>query len=188
MVKPEPKHFDTVVNVTAILSAGGVDATPLNVILQGDASNSRDGARVHIHKVMFRGTISLKIAGDADDVVRVIIFQDTQASGTTPTPGLILQSLDENSFKHRDRTQRFIFLADWRIGYSVNSLNVAGTGFVPKLTTIEMFKDTNFETYFIANTSVFGAISKNSVGILTIAQNDDTSKLIGIARVTYTDV
>ncbi len=104
MVKPELKHFDTVVQVASILAAGGVDGTPLNVMLQGDASNSRDGARVHIHKVMFRGTISPAAATDGNDVVRVILFQDIQASGTIPTPGLILQSLDENSFKHRDRT------------------------------------------------------------------------------------
>ncbi len=187
VLQPEMKHLDTSFTIN-VVNAGAVESIPLNGILQSDASNGRVGNRAHIHKVMIRGFVSLTASVDSNDVVRVIIFQDKQASGTTPTVAQILQTASTNSFRNRDTTKRFNILYDHRMQWESNSLDVAGTAFVVPQTLFENFKNVDFVTQWTADAATFAAISTNSIGILTISKEADDSDVLCIVRVSYSDV
>ncbi len=186
-MQPEMKHIDTSYTVN-VVNAGAVESIPINGILQSDASNGRVGNRAHIHKVMIRGFVTPTSGVDSNDLVRVIIFQDKQASGNTATVAQILQTASTNSFRNRDTTKRFNILFDQRFAWQSGSLDVAGTGFVTPQTLVENFKNVDFVTQWTADAATFAAISTNSIGLLTISKEADDSDLSCIVRVSYSDV
>ncbi len=183
----EVKHHDVAI-AENIVNAGAVLSTPLNGIIEGNSNATRDGSKIHVHRVAFRGFTSPVATSDGADVVRIIFFLDKQCSGQTPTVANLLSTASHNAFRDPVTTERFTFLKDIHMSYTSNTLDVAGTGFLENWVTIDWFKDVDFVTQYQVNAATFAAISTNSIGLLTLSKEADASSVVGIFRVSYTDV
>ncbi len=187
MITPEVKHHDLTI-AEPIFNAGAVDGTPWNAMLEGLGSEQRIGSKIHIHKVSFRGFLAPTAATDGEDVVRMLVVQDKQASGQTPTVANVLQTASTSSFRNRDTTKRFNILYDERFVWSTNTIDVAGTALIEKNVLIEFFKEVDIEVQYLSSASTFAAINTNSIFLLTLSKEADDTTLNGIARISFTDV
>ncbi len=186
--RPEVKHHDVANFTINMVSAGAVKSAPLNGILNGNTDGTRVGDKIHVHKVSYRGFIQPTDVTDSDDVVRIIFFQDKQASATTPTMGQILETVTVSSFRQKKRLQRFVILADFFVMWNAQTLNVATSGFAKTRIPIEFFKNVDFETHYISDAATFAGISTNSIGVATVSLGGDATTMIGTSRIAYTDV
>lgn len=185
---PEVKHLDVNVDI-AIAGAGAVLATPLNGVLEALTQNGRQGNTIHIHRVAFRGHTLPAADTDTNDLVRIIFFVDHQASGTTPTVAKLLHAATTDAFREESTMARFTILQDFFFSWSTNSISIAGTPtFVSKQTVVQFFKKVNFETHYLQSANTFAAITKNSIGVLTISDSAQDTNLEGVFRISFTDV
>ncbi len=189
MVEPEVKHHD-VGQSPSIVNAGAVFGTPINGMLEGLGSEQRIGSKVHIHKVSFKGILTPTDTTDDGDVVRLMVVQDKQASGQTPTVANVLQSASPQSFRNRETTKRFNILFDKRIAWDSRSVGVENppTTFVQRHLLVEFFKDVDIEVQYLSSAATYAAISTNSIFLLTISSEAGATDLSGNFRVSFTDV
>ncbi len=189
MIEPEVKHHDLPASPN-IVNAGAVFGTPVNALLEGLGSEQRIGSKIHIHKVMWKGILTPSATTDDGDVVRIMVVQDKQASGNTPTVAQVLQTASPNSFRNRETTKRFVILYDKRVAWDSRSVAVENppTTFVQRHVLMEFYKDVDIEVQYLVSASTFAGISTNSIFLLTISTEADATSLSSIFRISYTDV
>ncbi len=94
---------------------GGVESfTPLTLIAQGDDDINRTGLQVALRSIRIKFNAT---RGNADTVLRVILFVDKQSNGGTPLIGQVLQLTGSIPSKivspvSNDFKRRFTFLSD----------------------------------------------------------------------------
>lgn len=96
-------------------------------IPQGTGPTERIGRKITLKKIMVRGYLKNVASGSSaqtSDVVRMILFQDTQANGAAAHAADVLESATWNSFNNLENSQRFKILKDCK--FNMNTMAGAG--------------------------------------------------------------
>ncbi len=88
LVNAETKSITTTVSLQDCTFDGTI--THLSAIAQGITLSNRIGQSVFTKSLFIRGCVSAN-ATTANDLVRIIIFRDTQNTGTAPVPADVIQ-------------------------------------------------------------------------------------------------
>lgn len=176
----ELKFHDIAVNNFTVQSTGNIqNAGTLIVIPQGTGENQRIGRKCTLRSVHMKFKIDLP-EKDAvtkparGETVRIILYVDKQANGTTAAVLDILETTDMQSFRNLSNSQRFVTICDklHNINYAGMASDGAGVVSQGEVTHSSTFnKKLNLP---IEYSDVFGAmveIRSNNVGILLISEN-----------------
>jgi len=123
----ELKFLDT--SITDASISGACTFTDLNVIVQDDLPNGRDGRKVVVSSIHVKGFVKLRAATAATDTsgtVRCMLIQDKQTNGATMTAAQLLTSDAYNSFRNLNNSKRFKIL--WKEEYDLKAGGAAPSG------------------------------------------------------------
>lgn len=122
MVNVEYKNHDVEVSSTSMDVNGSI--TALNYVDQGDGTESRDGSMFRCKSLEMRYNLNLHDNLTAPTTVRIILFLDTDPSGTTPTVGQLLDDTTNPHLSPRnlDNRSRFVIIYDKLLTLNPNGL------------------------------------------------------------------
>lgn len=195
----EQKFLDTFFTLGAISQDGEITGS-LNEIAQNTTENGRIGRKAVIKSIQLRYTITLPSVHEQalsvpGDLIRVIVYLDTQCNGTAAVVEDVLEQEDELSFYNLNNKGRFDILMDKT--HSINYLTLANDGAVAPATLYSQVEVvTHHQVAFNVNTpiefnadlatGVISTIQSNNYGILYISTNDKA--LITVhRRLRFTD-
>lgn len=177
--KQEVKFEDTVLDTN--IGYGGMTTIFISGISQGDGENDRDGNECWIKGVNLKFLVD-NIHTTADAVIRVMLFQDMDCDGTSPTTAEILEEIDWSSFRNLENIRRFKVLHDkiFVLGPSGvnNSLRVIRKSF--KMSKKLVFHGATGATTDARSGAYF-------VGFMTNLTAGGNPVVEGTARVRFTD-
>jgi len=183
----EKKYFDTASGPTATVAYPAATITSLNLVPQNTNPNGRIGRSIKINKLNFRAIFSVGGTTVASDILRCILFIDTQANGALP---IVTDLLDQTAahltnFNLLANNRRFIVLKDWI--FTMNKTVELTTG--SNSTTLKFIKlnkklDLNVE--FSSTTGAITEIRSNNL-VLLISGGSVASTFETTARIRYTD-
>lgn len=190
----ELKFHDLDIDDAALATAGAITQASCNIIVQGVTESTRIGRKVTIRSILWRYTIvndAISNSGGtlAQDVVRVILYQDKQTNGAAATVLNILETANYQSFRNLTTTGRFNILMD----RSVNLRNGSNAG---NGTTNDYGEvDQQYKFYKrcaipIEYTAATGAITEqttNNLGVLIIAKTAATVSFDSKMRLRFSD-
>lgn len=116
----EKKTFDSVLSA-AISTTGAI--TALSNMAIGDTHLTREGLQIRPASLEWKLDLRQHASATAT-TVRIIIFKDTQMSGTTPTVAELLELDAITSFMEHDTRPRFMVLRDMIFVFSINGNRV----------------------------------------------------------------
>jgi 2C-methyl-D-erythritol 2,4-cyclodiphosphate synthase len=176
----EYKFFEVTTNES--FSNDQIVEDSLIKIAQGDTESTRDGRKIVITGIHFKGYMVLD-ANNSGDAVRLVLYVDKQPNGATAATTDYWASINKNgySFRNLTQTKRFRVLSDKT--YVIN--NVASTVTKP-IRRIEY----NFKVNIPINyTSTLGAITElqeTNIGLMSSSLGSGVD-LDGIWRIRYQD-
>lgn len=169
----ESKFFDGSKAVITVTTGGLILDDSINEIVQGTSEKERIGRKCVINQIAIRGRVRLPAQTDelqADETIRLIVYQDKQTNGAAATVTQILESAAWNSFNNLANSQRFRILhTEW---FDLNSQ--AGGGPVGTDTSqsyakyFEFYKKCNIPLEFDSTAGAITELRSNNVGILAI--------------------
>lgn len=173
-IKPELKWKDT--QTPTGVPPFGTWITPnlINGLQVGGSPTQRVGRKVNFTKLLVRGlfTASSVTPPDTDTNIRIMVFADRQANGSTPLVLDVVTSDEFNAPMNLDNRDRFVILADIVIEQCVGITNQA-----VQFTINRKF---NIETVFNANgNGTAGDISTNSIWIMYCGSHNNFSQPLG---------
>ncbi len=189
----ETKFLDTTVD-DAIIAAGGVITTSVNLIAQGVTESERVGRKCTIRQILWRGNISIPLnelegGPGPGDRVRLIMYMDKQTNGATATQAGILESTVYDSYRNLANSGRFNILLDKWITlnyntcthFAVNSFSHAKVN-----RQFSFFKKCSIPLEFDNTTGALTELRSNNVGILIMCENGDAG-ITSQVRVRFSD-
>ncbi len=193
----EAKFLDVNVTDAVVGTAGAVQTSgTINVIPQGVTESERVGRKCCIKAINWRYEITLP-EGDAivtpeqGDVVRQILFLDTQCNGATAAVTDILESAVFQSFNNLANKGRFRILMDRFHQINYKGLGSDNAGVISQAKVIhhyDFFKkcDIPIEYDNSASTGVISTIRTNNLGVLSISAHG-VAGMDGKFRLRFTD-
>lgn len=181
----EIKFFDTATSQTPVAATGNIVSSSLCLVQQGDTSSSRDGKRITLKGLYFKGTSRLPAAtsgSSSADLIRVVIYLDKQSNGAAATIANIFSTTDINSFRNVDNSKRFVILYD-----EVKKLQAAGvgTGATPNTVTGEdlvywkaYVPFTEFPLNYDASTGAITDLTSGNIGVAAFSE-------LGLANLNF---
>ncbi len=121
------KKFAAASGTNTTITAAGVILEVIPNIATGTGESGRVGRYIHIKNWMARAAVRLpsqSTAAATSDVVRLILFVDTQTNGTLPLVTDLLESANWQSFNNLANRTRFRVLSD--MTWAMNSQTGAG--------------------------------------------------------------
>lgn len=187
--RDELKVHDNADQTTTVTSAGIVIL--LNGINQGTDYTERIGRKVLMKSLLTRFTCFLNTglaANVAGDVVRILIFYDSQTNAVTPNVADILSSTAFDAPMNLTNRDRFKVVLDKFIlmpGYASTAGALTGGSPIPKM--INKYKKFNMDVIFGGTNGNVGSIQTGGLFALLISSNNSASTTILSTRVRYTD-
>jgi len=186
----ELKFLDTSSGEVSVTTAGTV--TPLNLIIQGDDYNQREGRRVDWKSLLFRCTVTPLDIGPngTGDIVRLLLVWDLQSNGAVPAVNEILQSAVYDSPMNLNYRDRFVVIADKFI--SVAGVDIGGSpGIVEAGTCIpkmwQVYKKLNATTTFSGTAAAIGSMATGTLHLLAISRVNLITAHRFWSRLRFTD-
>jgi len=164
-------------------TAGTLSSVVLPSIQQGDTDATREGNIIRVKRVVFRAHCNDSTAGGH---VRLILFIDRQANGTTPSVTDVLTSANWAALYNTNNVvgvggSRFAILSDKT---DAITLQIAATAsFAP---VYNRGYKMNMPVTYIANGGTAADVGKNAIWLLAIASNA-TAGFGWAAQLTYVD-
>jgi len=162
----------------AIIAAGGVLTTSINLIAQGTGESERIGRKCTVRQIMWRGTVSLpegELQGNPGDGerFRLILYQDKQANGAAATALGILEVVGVDNYRNLANSGRFNILYDHRFDlsfltlshFAVNSFSVCGVN-----RKFSFMKKCNIPLEFDSTVGALTELRSNNLGVLLISE------------------
>jgi len=178
--KPEMKVHDLVTGASAIAAGGTIIEDSLNIIAQGTRDDQRIGRRATIHKIMFRGILSLAettTIADSSDDIRFIIFQDRQTNGAAAAIGDIMDvTLSHLSFRNLNNSLRFKILSDTSYHIERTGMgNGTANDLIPATILVNIFLDVHIVVQWndTVSTGALTSCESNNIGVLLFARKAD---------------
>lgn len=190
----EYKYLNTAISATTS-TAGSIINDSLNLVEQGTDEDQRVGRSIFVTEVAAKYTITLPtVTASAtqpdSDVVRVVVFLDFQANGTTAAVTDVLDSVDIHSFVNLANQERFLVMEDKIldiVALATDYISGAANYYSPSVHVEDSFSQfTMFGVDFSGTTGVIGEVSSANVGILAISLNG-IATIEGIARIRFID-
>lgn len=174
----ELKFFDGVKTSTASATGGAIASASLNLIPEGTTQSERIGRKCTVRKIHLDGSMRIPASTantSADDIVRVMLYQDKQANGATATVANILQSAAWNSFRNMTEVGRFNILKNKVV--TINSMGSGGNGTsnftLPRTVHWKININCNIPLEFNNTTGAITEIRSNNIGVLVISEQGD---------------
>lgn len=187
--RDELKVFDNNDQTTTTSQDGVVIL--LNGIAQGTDYTQRIGRKVCLRSLLTRFTCILNTgttASETGDVVRLLIFYDSQTNATTPQVSDVLTSTSFDAQMNLTNRDRFKVVLDKFItmnGYSSTAGALTAGSPVPKM--INKYKKMNMDVIFGGTGGTVGSIQTGGLFALIISLNAFQTTTILTTRVRYTD-
>jgi len=174
--------------------------TLLNGIAVGTGIDQRIGKKIKMDSVYIRGRVAMASAISSPSnasasfaqQVRMIVFYDSQANGTTPTITQVLKAADPASQLNLDNRDRFKILKDKCFTFGNQSYYTAtGYGGVgPAIANIKFFKKLNMDVFYGTTSNTAADIQTGGlwllfVGDFTSGASDCEADIT--SRLRYTD-
>ncbi len=178
-VTKENKFFDSDKDDAAV-ATGGAITTSIHLVPQNVTESGRIGRKITITKIMLSFSTFLPIAqDDADiptgDVLRVILFLDTQANGANAAVTDLLESAEFDAYRNLANGGRFTFLMDqpYVMNRRVAMTDGTNTSASPNVTStlIRKYFTVRIPVEFDAATGAITEIRTNNVSLLYISKN-----------------
>ncbi len=175
----ELKFLDKDSDSTTI-SASGEVTTSLNIIAQGTTESERIGRNIFIRKIQLNILMDLAAAADqADipngDILRIMLFVDTQTNGANAAVLDLLETATFNSYRNLANSHRFVVLMDqcWPMNRIVAGTDGASTVSTPLITKnlIKKFFSVNIPIEFDSTAGAITEMRSNNVAMLYITRN-----------------
>ncbi len=195
-VSIERKFLDIAIASTApIPTTGEVDnAGTLLIIAQGTDENERLGLKINIVWIGIRLQVTLPAGqDDADppdgDIVRIILYVDSQCNGVAATIGDILASTSINSFNKLSNGNRFRTLLDKNV--TIRHMLAAPDGtntcsYPPVHKSVKYFKKCNIVVQYSGTAGSLAQTRSNVIGIAYISKSGK-AQITGNVRFRFTD-
>ncbi len=190
----ELKFRDSIVNDAAVDPAGTITFSHVQ-IPQGTDEDERNGRRITVVQVNFYWQLQLPsfdFLDDAEamtgDIVRIILFVDTQANLGSPTVLDVLETAQEQSFRNLANTKRFKFLMDKRTVLNrMTSMEQSSIHTdVGELVTFERtFNDVNIPIHYSGPLGIFSEITENNILSLYISSEGFARILNSRVRIRF---
>jgi len=187
--RDELKVFDSAES-TQVVTNGGI-VILLNGIPQGTDYTQRIGRKVCLKSLLTRFTTVLNAAtaaSEAGDVVRLMIFYDSQTNAATPAVTDVLSYAGFDAPMNLTNRDRFKVIVDkffMMSGYSSGGgALVAGT---PMPRMLNKFKKMNLDVIFGGTGGTVGSIQTGGLFALIIGLSNNVSTSILTTRVRFTD-
>lgn len=189
----EMKFKDTTISISG--NTSGALGTSFNLVAQGDTEQERNGRKITVKKVHFRGQVDFNATSTiTQDSARIIFYLDKQANGAVATVAGILQGTPNAlSFNNLSNSSRFVILKDYYIPFDTpNFAFVPSTdAFVGGTNTVKISfnKKCNIPIEFDASatTGAITTIRSNNIGCMMITDEASTCVLVGVARIRFSD-
>ncbi len=188
----EYKFSDTTLNEATLATTGHISLG--FTIAQGDNQNQREGRKVRIKSIAWRGRINLvssTVPAEGTDIVRLMAVHDKQANKALPLITDYLEVASTESFKNLENSGRFRTI--WDKTFEINCNGISGDGTTSDTAPTEIFfeyyKNVDIEIIYddVASTGVIGTINSNNIVMIVMSELANagiTSEL----RARYTDL
>lgn len=174
-IAPEKKFFDGNNAVATVSNTGAIVSSSLNLITEGTGQSQRIGRKCKVTNIHVAGLLT-KVTQDAgadtNNVVRIMLYLDTQCNGATASVTDILATANLLSFRNLQNSGRFRIYYDKR--HALNNMSGANNGTDAEFGNyVKAFKiniDCDHVLEFDASTGAITDLTSNNFGILMISQ------------------
>lgn len=176
----ELKFHDIDSNNSSPIPLAGVvqNAGTLIVIPQGVTEITRVGRKCVLKSIMWRWSLTLpetqaEATPPSPDTVRMMVFLDKQANGTTAAVLDILETANFQSFNNLSNSGRFKILYDKTITLNYSQLTAPIAASFATSTVIRngtFFKKCNIPIEYSDTSGAMATIRSNNIGLLLISQ------------------
>lgn len=191
--KPELKYYD--LSLSSTPDYNGTIVNFMNSITQGDTQNQRNGSKIRLHSIQFKGVITGNVAANAvSQVVRFMIILGKNENTTNLTVPNVLQLTGSVNTPYSpynwDQRSKFDILRDRTFivpsGEAVGAATTTNISAGYRPTYVKMYKRLNkVVTFNAATTNIINH------GLYYCFASDSSANLPavqGYFRITYTDV
>ncbi len=177
----ENKFHDIDVDDAVIAINGTIqNAGTVNIIPQGTSEIERDGRKCTVNAINWRYVLSIANVGvgTGSDVIRVILYLDTQCNGTAATVTQILESDNYQSYRNLSNSTRFNILLDRT--HIINVRAGSGRGSTDTLNYADVhqgytfYKKCNIPLEFDSTLGALTEIRSNNIGVLILSKDGAT--------------
>lgn len=189
----ELKFHDVDLDDAVITAAGTVTAT-INIIAQGVTETQRVGRKCTITNINWRYDITMNDTVTADstsEVVRIILYQDTQCNGAAAAVTDLLESDNYLSFNNLANKTRFRVLLDRThdmICPSGSGQNAADA-FGESITSGSFYKKCSIPLEYdnSASTGAITTIRSNNLGVMLLSKTGNLTTFVSKFRLRFSD-
>lgn len=170
----ELKFHDVDVDDAVVAANGTIAANSINLIPQGTTESERIGRKAIIKNIGWRYALTLgstATSASTSDVVRVILYLDTQCNGAAATVTDILESDNYQSFNNLSNKGRFRILMDRTHGLSSQSGVGSTAAFGETVVNGTFYKKCALPIEFSSTTGALTEIRSNNLGVLLLSQS-----------------
>lgn len=197
--KIERKFHDVTHATNTVIAGGEINELSLNLIGQGNTESKRIGRRITVHKLYFTFVIQMPAQATtvappiSSDIIRVIIYLDTQCNGATAQIAHIVETNTIASYRNLANQERFVILMDQDFPITTATSfwrTTATVGYETSSYVYHVHKSFNVDTKIsFDNTLPDGEITtirENNFGVYAITSNGK-AQLGFEARLRFTD-
>ncbi len=189
----ELKFHDQTVD-DAIIAAGGVLTTSINLIAQGTGESERIGRKCTIRSIFWRGSLALPLlelegGPGASERIRLIVYQDKQCNGAAATALGILEAVSVDDYRNLANSGRFNILHDTVVTlnystcshFAVNSFSMA-----ENTRAFSFFKKCSIPLEFDNTVGALTELRSNNVGLLIVSEGG-SGAMVSRIRLRFSD-
>lgn len=190
----EKKFLDTEIDDATVSSTGTIQGTgSVLLLVQGVGPTQRVGRKVTVTDVNWRVNYELPnadsvVAPKAGDIVRAIMYLDTQTNGATATVTDVLEDAEYKSYRNLENQGRFKILFDKTIAmnYMATNGNGADNNYSERNYWTTFYKKCSIPIEYTGATGAIAEMTSNNIGILYISKNG-VAAMESTIRIRYTD-
>lgn len=187
----ELKYVDTALTALGVNTTGSISA--LNLIAQGDESNTRDGRQVCCKSIHVQGFVRTEDQTTEGQLARLMLVWDSQPnSGVIATIALILTSATAVAHTNLDNRERFTVLRDLRFPLGqVSDVATQAYAVGPGVHDVNVFLDLKgVKTTYSGTTATIGVVATGALLWVQIgtAAAGSACTFSGQSRLRFTDM
>lgn len=191
VLNSEKKHYDKYSSSLALRTSGTI--IPLSTVAQGTDNNDRVGRSIYVKSIQGKFRIQHNDDTYNDQLVRLIIFYDTEQNGVNPVVDAVtdpdnglLQTANVLSPRNMSNSARYVVLYDKTC--TIGDIS-SGTG-QPSIRFQKFFKKQQVHVNYSGTAAAAGDLDKNNYFLCYIVDTEGTSNysvLNSYIRIRYYD-
>ncbi len=189
----ELKFHDFTVD-DAVIAAGGVLTTSINLIAQGTGESERIGRKCTLKSIFWRGSLALPLlelegSPGSSERIRLIMYQDKQTNGAAATALGILEAVTVDDYRNLANSGRFNILYDHTVVLNYSTLShfaVNSFSMAENKRNFSFFKKCNIPLEFDNTVGALTELRSNNIGLLIVSEGG-SGALISRIRLRFSD-